>query len=72
MVYEYNNHGADIYDLSICLQDFSEYSNFEECLAYIEDYMVKNGPFDGFLGHSQVWLDLDHYWTFGIFFLLLL
>ncbi|XP_057448542.1 uncharacterized protein LOC130740064 [Lotus japonicus] len=34
-------------------KDFSEYSNFEECLAYIEDYMVKNGPFDGFLGFSQ-------------------
>nr|AFK42671.1 unknown [Lotus japonicus] len=34
-------------------EDFTEYSNFEECLAYIEDYMVKNGPFDGFLGHSQ-------------------
>ncbi|KAL5539296.1 hypothetical protein UlMin_038758 [Ulmus minor] len=34
-------------------QDFSEYTNFEECLAYIEDYMVKNGPFDGFLGFSQ-------------------
>ncbi|XVF59075.1 hypothetical protein PTKIN_Ptkin07bG0245600 [Pterospermum kingtungense] len=34
-------------------QDFSEYTNFEECLAYIEDYMIKNGPFDGFLGFSQ-------------------
>lgn len=34
-------------------EDFTEYSNFEECLAYIEDYMVKNGPFDGFLGFSQ-------------------
>ncbi|XVE83086.1 hypothetical protein DITRI_Ditri16bG0058900 [Diplodiscus trichospermus] len=34
-------------------EDFSEYTNFEECLAYIEDYMIKNGPFDGFLGFSQ-------------------
>ncbi|XP_024027947.1 esterase AGAP003155 [Morus notabilis] len=34
-------------------QDFTEYKNFEECLKYIEDYMVKNGPFDGFLGFSQ-------------------
>ncbi|OMO73028.1 Serine hydrolase FSH [Corchorus olitorius] len=34
-------------------QDFTEYTNFEECLAYIEDYMIKNGPFDGFLGFSQ-------------------
>ncbi|XVF15269.1 hypothetical protein REPUB_Repub09cG0136500 [Reevesia pubescens] len=34
-------------------EDFSEFTNFEECLAYIEDYMTKNGPFDGFLGFSQ-------------------
>ncbi|KAK6258821.1 hypothetical protein SCA6_013295 [Theobroma cacao] len=30
-----------------------ECSNFEECIAYIEDYMVKHGPFDGLLGFSQ-------------------
>ena len=35
------------------MQDFTEYTNFEECVKYIEDYMVKNGPFDGILGHSQ-------------------
>ncbi|KAF7829301.1 esterase AGAP003155 [Senna tora] len=34
-------------------QDFTDFINFEECVAYIEDYMVKNGPFDGFLGFSQ-------------------
>ncbi|KAK8717356.1 hypothetical protein V6N13_044627 [Hibiscus sabdariffa] len=34
-------------------QNFTEYTNVEECLAYIEDYMIKNGPFDGFLGFSQ-------------------
>ncbi|OMO73029.1 Serine hydrolase FSH [Corchorus olitorius] len=34
-------------------QDYSEYTNFEECLAYLEDYMINNGPFDGFLGFSQ-------------------
>ncbi|XP_061351329.1 uncharacterized protein LOC133296369 isoform X2 [Gastrolobium bilobum] len=34
-------------------EDFTEYTNFEECVAYIEDYMVKNGPFDGLLGFSQ-------------------
>ncbi|XP_054824148.1 uncharacterized protein LOC129322110 isoform X1 [Prosopis cineraria] len=33
--------------------DFTDFMNFEECLAYIEDYMVKNGPFDGLLGFSQ-------------------
>ncbi|KAL7202791.1 hypothetical protein ACSBR1_034288 [Camellia fascicularis] len=34
-------------------QDFTEYYNFEECLAYLEDYMIKHGPFDGLLGFSQ-------------------
>lgn len=34
-------------------EDFTEYTNFEECLTYIEDFMVKNGPFDGVLGFSQ-------------------
>ncbi|KAF9687361.1 hypothetical protein SADUNF_Sadunf02G0085600 [Salix dunnii] len=34
-------------------KEFSEYTNFDECLAYIEDFMIKNGPFDGLLGFSQ-------------------
>ncbi|KAI8536366.1 hypothetical protein RHMOL_Rhmol10G0251400 [Rhododendron molle] len=34
-------------------EDFQEYYNFEECLAYIEDYMIKHGPFDGLMGFSQ-------------------
>ncbi|CAK8569049.1 unnamed protein product [Lathyrus sativus] len=34
-------------------EDFSEYRNFEECLTYIEDFMLENGPFDGVLGFSQ-------------------
>ncbi|KAI3426734.1 FSH1 domain-containing protein, partial [Psidium guajava] len=34
-------------------QDYTEYENFEECIAFIEDFMVKNGPFDGLLGSSQ-------------------
>lgn len=34
-------------------QDFTEYENFEECIAFIEDFMVKSGPFDGLLGFSQ-------------------
>lgn len=37
----------------LILQDFTEYVNFEESLAFIEDYMVKHGPFDGLLGFSQ-------------------
>jgi hypothetical protein len=38
----------------IFLKDFTEYTNFEECLAYMEDYMLKHGPFDGVLGFSMV------------------
>ncbi|WRX08929.1 Serine hydrolase FSH - like 1 [Theobroma cacao] len=34
-------------------QDYTEYTNFEECLAFIEDYIIKNGPFDGLMGFSQ-------------------
>ncbi|KAJ8771593.1 hypothetical protein K2173_026770 [Erythroxylum novogranatense] len=34
-------------------KDFTEYTNFEECLAFIEDLMIKHGPFDGLLGFSQ-------------------
>ncbi|XAR73460.1 hypothetical protein NMG60_11007432 [Bertholletia excelsa] len=34
-------------------EDFTEYYHFEECLVYLEDYMMKNGPFDGLLGFSQ-------------------
>ncbi|XP_042036459.1 esterase AGAP003155-like [Salvia splendens] len=34
-------------------KEFTEYVNFDECLAYIEDYMIKHGPFDGLLGFSQ-------------------
>ncbi|XP_020585135.1 esterase AGAP003155-like [Phalaenopsis equestris] len=32
---------------------FTEYINFDECLAYIEDLMIKHGPFDGLMGFSQ-------------------
>lgn len=34
-------------------KEFTEYTNFDKCLAYIEDYMIKHGPFDGLLGFSQ-------------------
>ncbi|KAH0711415.1 hypothetical protein KY289_007374 [Solanum tuberosum] len=34
-------------------KDFTEFYNFEECLEYIEEFMLKNGPFDGVLGFSQ-------------------
>ncbi|XP_058200503.1 uncharacterized protein LOC131315347 [Rhododendron vialii] len=34
-------------------EEYTEYYNFEETIAYIEDYMIKHGPFDGILGFSQ-------------------
>ncbi|KAF7112721.1 hypothetical protein RHSIM_RhsimUnG0200700 [Rhododendron simsii] len=34
-------------------EDYSEVYNFEECVDYIEDFMVKHGPFDGLMGFSQ-------------------
>jgi hypothetical protein len=34
-------------------KDFNEYTNFDECLAYIEECMIKHGPFDGLVGFSQ-------------------
>lgn len=35
-------------------QSFMEYRNFDKCLAYIEELMIKDGPFDGLMGFSQV------------------
>ncbi|KAJ8541331.1 hypothetical protein K7X08_002147 [Anisodus acutangulus] len=34
-------------------KDLKEYQNFDKCLAYIEECMIKHGPFDGLLGFSQ-------------------
>ncbi|KAJ6814682.1 putative leucine-rich repeat receptor-like protein kinase [Iris pallida] len=34
-------------------KEFMEYRNFEECLKYIEDLMIRDGPFDGLMGFSQ-------------------
>lgn len=36
------------------IQEFTEYTNFENCLEYLEDRMIKLGPFDGLIGFSQV------------------
>ncbi|KAG6493300.1 hypothetical protein ZIOFF_048279 [Zingiber officinale] len=35
-------------------KEFTEYENLEECISFLCDYMMKNGPFDGLLGFSQV------------------
>ncbi|KAL7169412.1 hypothetical protein ACSBR2_034453 [Camellia fascicularis] len=34
-------------------KEFTEYTNLEECICYLCDYMTKKGPFDGLLGFSQ-------------------
>ncbi|TKW04683.1 hypothetical protein SEVIR_7G125700v4 [Setaria viridis] len=34
-------------------KEFTEYRNFDKCLAYIEELMIKDGPFDGLMGFSQ-------------------
>ncbi|OIW03244.1 hypothetical protein TanjilG_21773 [Lupinus angustifolius] len=34
-------------------KDFTEYTNLEECISYLCEYITANGPFDGFLGFSQ-------------------
>jgi len=34
-------------------REFTEYRNMDECMAYIEEYMIEHGPFDGLLGFSQ-------------------
>ncbi|CAI0455819.1 unnamed protein product [Linum tenue] len=34
-------------------EDFAEYKNFEQCLAYIEELMIKHAPMDGLLGFSH-------------------
>ncbi|KAL0337855.1 UNVERIFIED_CONTAM: Dihydrofolate reductase [Sesamum calycinum] len=33
--------------------DFTEYTNLEECIAYLCEYITSKGPFDGLLGFSQ-------------------
>ncbi|KAF5747909.1 dihydrofolate reductase-like [Tripterygium wilfordii] len=34
-------------------KEFTEYTNLEECISYLCDYITSKGPFDGFLGFSQ-------------------
>ncbi|GAV85270.1 FSH1 domain-containing protein [Cephalotus follicularis] len=34
-------------------KDFTEYTNLEECISHLCEYITRNGPFDGFLGFSQ-------------------
>ncbi|XP_065873258.1 uncharacterized protein [Euphorbia lathyris] len=48
-----SNHDPPSYEWFQGNEDYSEYWNFEECLNYLENYMIEHGPFDGFLGFSQ-------------------
>ncbi|XP_058185378.1 uncharacterized protein LOC131302652 [Rhododendron vialii] len=34
-------------------KDFTVYTNLEECISYLCEYMTTKGPFDGLLGFSQ-------------------
>ncbi|KAJ4714505.1 Serine hydrolase FSH [Melia azedarach] len=34
-------------------QNKTQFWHFNESVAYVEDYMIKNGPFDGLMGFSQ-------------------
>ncbi|KAI4386608.1 hypothetical protein MLD38_004526 [Melastoma candidum] len=34
-------------------KEFTEYTNLDECIASLCDYITTKGPFDGFLGFSQ-------------------
>lgn len=34
-------------------KDFTEYTNLEECISYLCDYITTKGPYDGLLGFSQ-------------------
>ncbi|KAL5739367.1 hypothetical protein ACOSQ2_028547 [Xanthoceras sorbifolium] len=34
-------------------KDFTEYTNLDECISYLCEYITNKGPFDGLLGFSQ-------------------
>lgn len=34
-------------------KEFTEYTNLDECVSYLCDYITSNGPYDGLLGFSQ-------------------
>eukprot|EP00262_Sarcandra_glabra_P017623 TRINITY_DN6082_c0_g1_i1.p1 TRINITY_DN6082_c0_g1~~TRINITY_DN6082_c0_g1_i1.p1 ORF type:complete len:283 (+),score=55.66 TRINITY_DN6082_c0_g1_i1:79-927(+) len=34
-------------------EDFTAYTNLDECISYLCDYIIDKGPFDGLLGFSQ-------------------
>ncbi|KAF9679472.1 hypothetical protein SADUNF_Sadunf06G0018500 [Salix dunnii] len=40
-------------------KDFTEYTNLEECISYLCEYITTRGPFDGFLGFSQACIHIN-------------
>ncbi|KAI8536372.1 hypothetical protein RHMOL_Rhmol10G0251900 [Rhododendron molle] len=42
-----------LYEWFQASKDFSEYQNFDECIAFVEDRMTRIEPFDGLMGFSQ-------------------
>lgn len=40
--------------LTFTWQDFTEYTNLEQSIDYLNNYITCNGPFHGLLGFSQV------------------
>jgi hypothetical protein len=40
--------------LLVDYQEFTEYTNLEECITFLCEYITSNGPFAGLLGFSQV------------------
>lgn len=50
-----SEHDDNLFTWYYSLSDHRD-TSFEHCIAYIEDCMVKLGPFDGVLGFSQVYI----------------
>uniref|UniRef100_A0A7N0ULU2 Serine hydrolase domain-containing protein n=1 Tax=Kalanchoe fedtschenkoi TaxID=63787 RepID=A0A7N0ULU2_KALFE len=46
-------YGSPYYEWFQTNEDLTKYTNFDECLAYIEDLAINHGPFDGLMGMSQ-------------------
>uniref|UniRef100_A0A7N0UMB0 Serine hydrolase domain-containing protein n=1 Tax=Kalanchoe fedtschenkoi TaxID=63787 RepID=A0A7N0UMB0_KALFE len=46
-------YGPPYYEWFQANKDLTKYTNFDECLAYIEDLAIMHGPFDGIMGMSQ-------------------
>ena len=49
----YSCQNSSMFDF-FSAQEFTESTNLDECISYLCDYMVENGPFEGLLGFSQV------------------